>query len=104
MDEKSFIAALPLADLPPGSKTVADVDGHAVLVCNDGGTIRAVANLCSHAEQALDCGRMMHGWIACPAHGARFDLATGDALNPPAINPIRVYATRIVHGMIEVAP
>jgi nitrite reductase/ring-hydroxylating ferredoxin subunit len=45
---------------------------------------------------------MRLGWIACPAHGARFDLATGEALGPPANAPIRTFAVRVSDGMIEV--
>jgi len=65
--------------------------------------IHALDNMCSHAQEPLACGRMRLGWIACPAHGARFDLETGEALTGPASDPIATYAVRVVDGMIEVA-
>jgi len=43
------------------------------------------------------------GWIACPVHGARFDLETGRAMNPPAKAPIKVYEVRVVDDRIEIA-
>jgi 3-phenylpropionate/trans-cinnamate dioxygenase ferredoxin subunit len=43
------------------------------------------------------------GWIACPVHGARFDLETGRAMNPPAKGPIRTYQVRITGERIEIA-
>jgi 3-phenylpropionate/trans-cinnamate dioxygenase ferredoxin subunit len=36
-------------------------------------------------------------------HGARFDLATGRAMNPPAKEPIATFQVRIVEDWIEVA-
>jgi nitrite reductase/ring-hydroxylating ferredoxin subunit len=34
-------------------------------------------------------------------HGARFDLATGAAMNPPATSPIATYPVRVVDGWVE---
>ena len=103
MSDPNFLSALALADLPAGAKAALELGGEPILLYNHDGTVRAVSNICSHAEQPLDCGRIMNGWIACPAHGTRFDLETGEPLNPPATMPIRTFATRIVDGMIEVA-
>jgi len=61
-----------------------------------------VRNLCSHAHETLECGRMKSGWIACPVHGARFDLETGKPMNPPATTPIDTFPVRITGDMIEV--
>jgi 3-phenylpropionate/trans-cinnamate dioxygenase ferredoxin subunit len=98
-----FVAVASLADVPPGAKKLVEVSGVEVLLCNSVDRIFAVENLCSHAEEKLDCGRMRSGWIACPVHGARFDLATGEALNPPATQPIQTWPVRISGDTIEVA-
>jgi 3-phenylpropionate/trans-cinnamate dioxygenase ferredoxin component len=73
------------------------------LLCLDEGQVYAVENRCSHLEEPLACGRVKWGWIACPAHGTRFDLATGEPMNPPATEPIRTFPVRVVGEMIEVA-
>lgn len=88
--------------LPEGSKLVLQVGGREVLLCHSNGRLFAVSNICSHAQEKLDCGRMSRGWIACPVHGARFDLATGRAMNPPAKQPIATYEVRVVQDWIEV--
>ena len=103
MSETDFVAAAPLDEVPPGKTRAVTVGGRAILLCNSDGRIHAIAALCSHAEEPLACGRIRLGWIACPAHGARFDLETGEALTGPASEPIATYAVRIVDGMIEVA-
>ena len=40
--------------------------------------------------------------LACPRHGARFDVRDGEALTLPAIEPTRYFPTRIVDGQIEI--
>jgi 3-phenylpropionate/trans-cinnamate dioxygenase ferredoxin subunit len=57
---------------------------------------------CSHAEEKLECGRIRNGWISCPAHGARFSLETGEAMNHPATLPIQTFPIRIVDEWVEV--
>jgi 3-phenylpropionate/trans-cinnamate dioxygenase ferredoxin subunit len=64
----------------------------------------AIEDRCSHAESQLGVTRVYHGrQIACPMHGARFDLKTGAAKSPPAFRAIATFATRIADGKIEVA-
>lgn len=103
MPEPQFIALLALADLPDNSTYAATITGQKILLCHSNGNVFAIENRCSHADEPLACGPMRLGWIACPAHGARFDLETGEALGPPASAPIRTFPTRIVDGHIEVA-
>jgi 3-phenylpropionate/trans-cinnamate dioxygenase ferredoxin component len=98
-----FTRAARLDELPHGAKQVVEINGKPVLLCNWNGKIFAVSNICSHAEEKLECGRLGNGWIACPIHGARFELATGKAKNPPAKQPIPVYEVRENEGWIEVA-
>lgn len=103
MSEKSFVTVAKLDEVPAGAKKVVEVGGIEMILCNTKDRIFAVRNLCSHAHEALDCGRMKNGWIACPVHGARFNLETGEAMNPPATLPIDTYEVRISGDTIEVA-
>ncbi len=97
-----FERVLKLADLPAGSKKVVDVNGKCVLVCNVNSKLFAISNICSHNEKPLERGRLGNGWIACPTHGARFDLATGAALNLPAKLPVATFEVRTADEWIEV--
>lgn len=103
MPEKTYIAVANKDDVAPGGSLAVAVGGRSILLCNSKDRIFAVANKCSHADEPLECGRVRAGWVSCPAHGARFDLATGRAMNPPAKEPIETFAVRIVGAMIEVA-
>ncbi|MDR2856353.1 MAG: non-heme iron oxygenase ferredoxin subunit [Novosphingobium sp.] len=103
MSEKSFVAVAKLDELPAGAKKLVEADGVEIVLCNTLDRVFAVENLCSHAHEKLDCGKMRSGWLACPVHGARFNLETGKPMNPPATMPIRTFDVRVTDGMIEIA-
>ena len=98
-----FVAVATLQELPLGTVRVVAIGGRSILLCHSDGRIFAVENLCSHAQQPLECGRLKHSWIACPTHGAGFDLETGVPLGGPATEPIATFAVRIEGDSIEVA-
>ncbi|VWX54204.1 non-heme iron oxygenase ferredoxin subunit [Novosphingobium sp. 9U] len=103
MGDPTFLRILPQSELQTGEKRAVDVAGKSILICHVGDKLFAVSNICSHADEKLECGRLGNGWIACPIHGARFDLASGKAKNPPAKWPIATYRIRVVDEWIEVA-
>lgn len=99
---KEFIRFCPMADIPPGGKKAAKINGVWVLVCRDNDRLLAVSNVCSHQIKPLVSGRVRNCTITCPVHGAKFNLETGEALNLPATRPIDTYAVRVVDDWIEV--
>jgi 3-phenylpropionate/trans-cinnamate dioxygenase ferredoxin subunit len=103
MEQGHFEAAANVEDVPAGTIKAVEIGGRSILLCHAAARVFAIENRCSHAEQPLECGRMRMGWIACPTHGARFDLETGEALKGPAVEPIDTFPVRIVGGVIEVA-
>lgn len=103
MSDKNFVAVAKVEEVPAGKTKAVTVGGLSILLANSGGTLFAVSNLCSHADEKLECGRMKNGWIACPIHGARFDLETGEPMNPPATQPIATYEVRVEGDTIEIA-
>ncbi|CAN7399005.1 non-heme iron oxygenase ferredoxin subunit [Phenylobacterium sp. LjRoot219] len=99
----AYVRVAQVSDLQNNRSLAVEVDGVGVLLCSSRDQLFAVASICSHAHESLAGGRIKHGVLCCPVHGARFDLATGAALNPPAVEPIATYPTRVVDGWIEVA-
>ncbi len=89
-----------LDDLPEGTMQLVQVDGTDVLLVNLGGTIRAAQGVCSHQYYELDKGQLIGNSIMCLLHQSRFDLETGEALDPPADLPLRVYPVTIEGGEI----
>lgn len=97
-----YTRVVQLSELPPGARKTITVGKVSVLICNAAGVLHAISNICSHAQKPLERGKIGNGWIACPAHGARFDLATGKAINLPATQSVPTYAVRVVEDWIEV--
>lgn len=102
MSEKTFVAVAKLDEVPAGAKKQVSANGNDILLCHTNDKIYAVRNLCSHAYETLECGRLRNGWISCPVHGARFDLETGNPINPPASIAIDTFEVRITGDDIEV--
>jgi 3-phenylpropionate/trans-cinnamate dioxygenase ferredoxin component len=103
MRDQDYVAVARVGEIAPDSARLIDRDGTAILLCNSEDRIFAIASQCSHAQEELTCGRIKWGWIACPAHGTRFDLESGEPMNPPATEAIRTFPVRIVGENIEVA-
>ncbi len=76
--------------------------GRDILVIKADGAYYAISNLCSHARAHLGEGDREGHTIACPWHGALFDIRTGRHLSPPAVRPVDAYETRVRDGRVWV--
>ena len=86
------IDLLAVDEVPPGTMKMAWVDGtDQVLVVNSNGDLRAVQGICSHEYFELDKGFLTAGTLTCALHLSRFDLESGEPLDPPAELPLAVY-------------
>lgn len=97
-----FTRVLRLADVPSGAIVSLDVHGWRVLVARVGENILALNDRCPHAGSPLSTGRLRHGTIMCPLHGARFDLASGKCLGG-GYRTVRTFPVRLRGDAIEVA-
>ena len=90
-------------DLSPGTMQMAWVDGtEPVLRVNVGGIVSAVQGICSHEYFELDKGFLTAGTLTCALHLSRFELASGEPLDPPADEPLAVYPVSVENGRILV--
>ncbi len=79
---------------------IGDVE---IAVARTGGTLYAFSDICSHRRCNLAMGGEIDGTsIECECHGSVFSMQTGEALNPPATEPIPVYTVREADGRIQV--
>jgi nitrite reductase/ring-hydroxylating ferredoxin subunit len=92
-----------LDELPPGTLKGAAANGERrVCVANVEGQLRAFSGICTHAYAELDGGFLRDGRIMCPLHFSEFDTATGEALGPPAEEPLQVFPVRVEAGRVVV--
>ena len=79
---------------------IGDVE---IAVARTGGTLYAFSDICSHRRCNLAMGGEIDGTsIECECHGSVFSMQTGEALNPPATEPIPIYTVREADSRIEV--
>ena len=95
----SWIDAGPL-DLDDGETRSLAVGRRMVAVARSGDEYFAIEDVCTHDGAELTGGEIEGAEIICPRHGARFCLRTGEALTPPAYEPVRVFPTRIDDGRL----
>lgn len=88
-------------EVPDGTMTMAWVDGtDQVLVVNSGGEYSAVQGICSHEYFELDKGFLTRDSLTCALHLSRFDLESGEPLDPPAELPLALYPVIVENGRI----
>jgi 3-phenylpropionate/trans-cinnamate dioxygenase ferredoxin subunit len=98
MTRRVDVAALE--DVAPGTMLRVQVDGTDILLVNLEGSIRAMQGICSHEYFELDQGFLTGDSLTCALHLSRFDLDTGEALDPPAELPLAMYPVIIDGGRI----
>jgi 3-phenylpropionate/trans-cinnamate dioxygenase ferredoxin subunit len=91
-----------LEELRSTSRLEGDVDGYRVRVASVGGNLYAFEDRCTHDDSPFDDAPIEDSEIICPRHGARFCLRTGEALSPPAYEPLRIFEVRAVADRVEV--
>ena len=91
----TFQPACAVQDVLPESAYATEIDGVEVAVVHSGGRFYAIADECSHAAIQLSEGDVEDGAIECYLHGSRFDLATGEPLGLPAVEPVAVYPCQV---------
>jgi 3-phenylpropionate/trans-cinnamate dioxygenase ferredoxin component len=87
------------------SETVAlavEVDGYPIVVVRCGDALLAVEDRCTHDGESLAGAEIEGCEIICPRHFAHFDLRTGEALTPPAYEPLKTFNVRLEAGRVLV--
>jgi 3-phenylpropionate/trans-cinnamate dioxygenase ferredoxin subunit len=88
------------SELLPGERRIVFDRDVAIAVFNIDGDLYAFEDVCTHDGGELASGEL-HGYeIECPRHGARFDIATGEALCPPAYEPTATFPVKVEDGII----
>lgn len=82
-----FVAIAKTTDLPDPGKQIFELDDHIVVLFHVGGQFYCLEDLCTHDGGTLADGELCDDKIACPRHGAKFDIKTGKATSMPATEP-----------------
>ncbi len=73
----SFVKIAETGMLLPGEKKTFPLNGKTILLANVDGAYYALDNRCPHMGGSLLGGDLEGATLACPRHGAKFDVRTG---------------------------
>lgn len=91
-----------VSDIPPGEARLFEVEGEQVGVFNVDGRFYAINNVCTHEEGPLHEGEVADGRVICPWHQAEFNLKTGEAECPPAVEGVKTYPVHFSGDSLQV--
>lgn len=87
-----LVEGIALTDLPDGGKILGHCRDEQVLLVRRGAEVFAIGATCTHYGGPLADGLVVEDTVRCPWHHACFDLRTGEALCPPAFNPLACWS------------
>ena len=95
IENMEFIPVAHVNELGNGERLIFEIGGEPIALFNIAGEYFAIADVCSHDDGPVAEGELQDYEIACPRHGARFDIQSGEALSLPAVVDIPVYPVRV---------
>ena len=90
-----FVAVAKVAEVSDPGKLTVEVDDEIVVVCHIGGEWFCIDDICTHDGGPLGDGPLCGHEIACPRHGAKFDVRSGKALTMPATQDTLAHEVKI---------
>ncbi len=92
-----FARILPADRLQDGELLPVEIDGTPVVLVRHRGAFYATANNCTHQDFPLSEAGFdpADGLLVCAWHQACFDVRTGQAVIPPATEPVETFPTQV---------
>ena len=84
-----------LSELCPDQPIEKKVGTRQLVLVNHAGQIHALDATCPHKHGNLAAGKIVLGELACPLHGFRYSLSTGQAAVPSQVPGVRSYPVSI---------
>ncbi len=99
-----FVAAAKTSEIPDPGSLLVEIGERLVVLIHAAGHFYALDDICTHDGGPLSEGPIdgADGTIACPRHGAKFDIKTGAALTMPATKPTSAHAVKLEGDQIFV--
>ncbi len=98
-----FARVMRADELRDGELIPVMIDGTPVVVVRHRGEFFAVQNNCSHRDFPLSEAGFdpRDGVLVCAWHGGCFDVRTGAAVIPPAVDAVETFPVRVNDGWVE---
>lgn len=95
-------AGIPLDAVADGAMVLGHSQGEPVLVARRGTQFFVIGATCTHYGGPLAEGLLVGETVRCPWHHACFDLRSGEASRPPALNPVACWRVERGNGVLYV--
>jgi metal-sulfur cluster biosynthetic enzyme/nitrite reductase/ring-hydroxylating ferredoxin subunit len=101
-----FVPVANTSEIADPGRLLLEVEDRIVVLLKVGGEYFCLDDVCTHDGGPLSDGRLDDHTIACPRHGAKFDIRTGKALTMPATvdtaaHEVKVEGDRILVRLCE---
>jgi len=90
-----FVPVARVSDIPDPGKQEFEIADRIVVLFHVDGVFTCLDDICTHDGGPLGEGRLDGQTIACPRHGAKFDIATGRALAMPATEDTQAHDVKV---------
>jgi 3-phenylpropionate/trans-cinnamate dioxygenase ferredoxin subunit len=104
------VVSISLEEIGEGQIRKVNLLGKEILFVQKEGKVYALDHLCTHTGEDLSKGYLERilesNVIVCPRHRAKFDIANGRVVRPPAqgirIEPLRTYPVVVENSQVRV--
>jgi nitrite reductase/ring-hydroxylating ferredoxin subunit len=89
-------------EFPEGAGWPVSACGTTIAIIRFEGRLFGLHDQCTHGAAQLSSGWVEEGWVECPLHQGRFELATGKPLCVPVTEAVRCYEIHETDGRVWV--
>ncbi len=91
----AFVKVAEVTAVPDPGRLALEIDERVVVLFHVGGQFFCLDDVCTHDGGPLGEGPLNDHCVACPRHGAKFDIRDGKALTMPATEDILTHEVRV---------
>ncbi len=95
-DLSSFVKVAETGSIPDPGRITVEVAGRMVVVFHVEGEFYCIDDVCTHDGGPLGEGLLDDHRVACPRHGALFDIRTGAPLTMPATEATISHEVKVI--------
>jgi 3-phenylpropionate/trans-cinnamate dioxygenase ferredoxin subunit len=96
----AFVPVCKATDLAEPGRMLVEVDQRLVALFRVQGQFFAIDDVCTHDGGPLADGALDGYTIACPRHGAKFDIRDGRALSMPATHNTVAHEVKVLGDQV----
>lgn len=92
-----FLPVAKISEIADPGSLLVELDERLIVLIHAAGHFYALDDVCTHDGGPLSDGPLdaKAGTIACPRHGAQFDIKTGAAVTMPATKPTIAHEVKV---------